>query len=150
MYLLILLNWRFKSFPLQLVLKLPAITPSGFNIGTIQKTNIVLKVLDASVSLRSQRIKPYIMWEELDSPGCIRAAISIAFFFVDGCSCSTGELSELFSVQSMLVSGFVIVSKGIYIPPRDQQSRLLDTKLGFVYFIYFMKLSNSEKVYGME
>lgn len=54
-------------------------TPSGFSIGTILKTNLFLKAADEESSLLTRKsMIPSIIYEALDSPGCTQPVNIIA------------------------------------------------------------------------
>lgn len=109
----------FKSFPLQLVRQLPIITPSGLIIGTILR---MVRRLSSTASLEEPVMKlrkPYIMQDELDSPGWTLAVTTRYYFRSSGFSSSLVGLTN--SLSSLLIS-CVIVSRGTCTPDSDLHS----------------------------
>lgn len=72
---------RFKSRPVNELLVLPTMTPSGLSIGTSLNINLCRNFLATYESPVIKSIKPFIIHELGVSPGCTRAVITIAFFF---------------------------------------------------------------------
>ena len=97
----LVLNCLFKSLPHKLVLKLPAITPSGFSIGIILKTTFFLKSIASSEFEQINFRNPFNIWLPQVYPGWILPQTKIHFFFV------------------FYISGSVIVSNGKSTPPND-------------------------------
>ncbi len=88
-------NYRFKSLPQNEVLKLPIMTPSGFNIGTIlmmYRRRNGLRYFGEPVVVRSAWMKPSIKKEPLDSPGWTRAVMMMTVRLIPGVPKSDGSV----------------------------------------------------------
>jgi hypothetical protein len=72
--------------------------------------------------------------------------MTITFFLIsDGCV----SLLGLFYISSLVLSGFVMVSNGISIPPNDSHSFFVVSIDGCDCLSYLMKDSRWEYVYGI-